>query len=130
VSAAAIAVDAGRLLLVRRAPGRTGAGRWSIPGGRIEAGERAADAAVRELVEETGLRSEPGAFVGWTELIDAAHHHVVLDFRVALLDPPDAARAGDDADAVAWVPLAAVAARTDLTPGLVDFLVAHGIVPA
>src|SRR5918912_4584770 len=46
--------DVGRLLLVRRVhePGR---GRWSVPGGRVEAGETDADAVIREVAEETGL---------------------------------------------------------------------------
>lgn len=46
--------DAGRLLLIRRAhdPGR---GRWSVPGGRVEAGETDHHAVIREVAEETGL---------------------------------------------------------------------------
>ncbi|MCH7229629.1 NUDIX domain-containing protein [Glycomyces sp. L485] len=37
---------------------------WFIPGGGIEAGESPADAAVRELAEETGLRIDPDHLVG------------------------------------------------------------------
>ncbi|WP_073736226.1 class I SAM-dependent methyltransferase [Streptomyces sp. CB02488] len=49
--AAAVVTDAaGRVLL-----GRSAKGMWELPGGRIEAGESAQAAAVRELAEETGL---------------------------------------------------------------------------
>lgn len=41
----------GRILLVQRRDG----GRWELPGGVVEPGERAADGARRELLEETGL---------------------------------------------------------------------------
>ncbi|MEV6066856.1 NUDIX hydrolase [Nocardia sp. NPDC052001] len=45
----------GAVLLIRRAPGVFLAGRWELPGGGIEPGERPEQAAVREVCEETGL---------------------------------------------------------------------------
>jgi 8-oxo-dGTP diphosphatase len=125
--AGAVVVDDGRLLLVRR--GRPpGAGQWSVPGGRVQPGERLRDAAIRELGEEAGVRGECGDLVGWVERIGADHHYVIFDFRVALLDPPSAAVAGDDAADVAWVPLADVAG-CDLVAGLADFLADHHVIP-
>jgi 8-oxo-dGTP diphosphatase len=52
-SACAVVVDdGGRILLGRRAD----TGTWSLPGGAIDPGEQPADAAVREVYEETGVR--------------------------------------------------------------------------
>jgi 8-oxo-dGTP pyrophosphatase MutT (NUDIX family) len=53
------------LLITRRATSlRSHAGQWALPGGRREPGESAADAALRELHEETGLLAEPDAVLG------------------------------------------------------------------
>jgi ADP-ribose pyrophosphatase YjhB (NUDIX family) len=123
-----VAVVGGRLLLVRRGGGGAAAGLWAVPGGRVEPGESVRDAAVRELVEETRLRATCGDFVGWVERVGDSYHYVILDFRVDLIDRPDDAVAGDDADAVAWVPFEDLPAWP-LVPGLLDFLVAHGVVP-
>lgn len=53
----------GRLLLVRRGH-PPGEGLWSIPGGRVEAGETDAAALEREVLEETGLRVAVGRLAG------------------------------------------------------------------
>jgi ADP-ribose pyrophosphatase YjhB (NUDIX family) len=65
LAAYTLCVDQGRLLLVRIAPGYPAAGIWTLPGGGVEFGEDPADAARRELAEESGLegRIDDLAFV-------------------------------------------------------------------
>jgi mutator protein MutT len=53
--AAAVVLQGGRVLVQTRAPGRSWSGHWEFPGGKLEPGEDAAAAAVRECREELGL---------------------------------------------------------------------------
>jgi 8-oxo-dGTP diphosphatase len=82
------------VLLIRRgAPPLEGA--WSLPGGRIEWGERAAHAALRELKEETGCEAD---IVGLVDVVDGIwpdRHYVLIDYaaRWRVGEP----FAGDDA---------------------------------
>ncbi|MEP6827136.1 MAG: 8-oxo-dGTP diphosphatase MutT [Aestuariivirga sp.] len=52
-------IDAdGRVLLAKRPEGKTLAGLWEFPGGKVEEGERPEEALIRELREELGINVE------------------------------------------------------------------------
>jgi len=53
-------LDGGRLLAARRSAPPELAGRWELPGGKVEPGEKPEDALVRELREELGVDAEAG----------------------------------------------------------------------
>lgn len=55
VAAAVIERADGQVLMASRPPGKAYAGWWEFPGGKIEAGENARQALVRELQEELGI---------------------------------------------------------------------------
>ena len=126
VCVGAVAVDADRLLMIRRGHGPA-AGLWSVPGGRVEAGELLAEAVVRELTEETGVEGVCGELVGWVERFEDDEHYVILDFHVDVLEGTSPV-AGDDAAEARWVPLMDVA-ELNLVDGLAEFLHEHGVIP-
>lgn len=55
VAACALVDVDGRVLITRRPQGKSMAGLWEFPGGKVEPGERPADALIRELAEELGI---------------------------------------------------------------------------
>jgi 8-oxo-dGTP diphosphatase len=59
VVAAALVREDGLILLQKRPEGRSMAGLWEFPGGKIEAGEAPEDALARELAEELDIGVEP-----------------------------------------------------------------------
>ncbi len=63
ITTCAAIVESGHVLLVQQGRGPS-AGRWTLPGGRLDAGETLVEAAVREALEETGLRVEIDALIG------------------------------------------------------------------
>jgi 8-oxo-dGTP diphosphatase len=124
VCVGAVAVAGDRLLLVRR--GREpGQGLWSIPGGRVEAGESLVEAVERELVEETGIVARCGPLLGVAERREGDHHFVILDYLVDVAEA-GAPAPGTDAEEAAWVPLDEVTGWP-LVPGLAGFLAANGV---
>ncbi|KJZ19224.1 NUDIX hydrolase [Loktanella sp. S4079] len=62
LAAIAVVVRAGQVLLARR-KNEPDAGLWGFPGGHVDFGETALDAAARELREETSVIAEPQKYL-------------------------------------------------------------------
>ncbi|SKB00023.1 ADP-ribose pyrophosphatase YjhB, NUDIX family [Agreia bicolorata] len=62
VAAYAVIISGGKILLAHWRAGELSG--WTLPGGGIDPGEDPADAAVREISEETGYRAELGELIG------------------------------------------------------------------
>lgn len=90
----------GKVLLVRRVatPAR---GRWTVPGGFVNAWEDPAEAAARECSEETGLTVSATALL---EVVPGREHPTGASFVIFYRGQTTAGelQAGDDADAVDW----------------------------
>lgn len=104
VAVAVFIEDRGRILLVRRTmnPER---GKWALPAGYVDAGEDPRRAAVREVVEETGLTVHVTHLVDVLSSTDPAGASIIIVYAARVLT--GTARPGDDADAVYWLPVAA-----------------------
>jgi ADP-ribose pyrophosphatase YjhB (NUDIX family) len=97
--------DAGRLLVIRRSDN----GRHAIPGGRHELGESMSEAAIREVVEETGISVEITGLVGIYS--DPAHviayrdGKVRQEFSICFRGRPVSGepRTSDESTEVRWV---------------------------
>ncbi|MEU6281120.1 (deoxy)nucleoside triphosphate pyrophosphohydrolase [Streptomyces sp. NPDC047028] len=94
-------LDAGRLLAARRSAPPELAGRWELPGGKVEAGERTEDAVVRELREELGVETEavervPGEW-------PLKPPYVLQVWIVRLLPGSEAPRPLQDHDELRWL---------------------------
>ena len=117
IGVGAVIVCNGRILLEKRKD-EPGKGKWSIPGGLVELGERAEQTVIREVREETNLEVEN------PELIDVVnsitfddggrikYHFVIIDYFVKLKG--GTVKAADDAAELKWVPFNEVE-KYDLT---------------
>jgi 8-oxo-dGTP diphosphatase len=121
LAASAACFRDGRLLIVRRAnPPQL----WTLPGGRIEAGEAAAEAARRELREETGIEADIAGFAGYREMMlreggTLRSHFVILAFAARWR--AGEARAGTELRDVEWIEADALS-KFETTEGLAEII--------
>jgi 8-oxo-dGTP pyrophosphatase MutT (NUDIX family) len=124
LAASAACFRDGKVLIARRIKPSI----WSLPGGRVEPGETPAEAAVRELFEETGVVAEALGPAGETEVIrkDKTSGAIVARFHIhafAARWKAGEAAPGPEAAAVAWVAPQEIAAY-DTTDGLLPIVLA------
>lgn len=102
--AAAVVVSPQGFWLVRRAPGRSHAGMWEFPGGKVEPGETPQQALQREMWEELQVQVRVGP-----QLARAQKAGIdLLAFEVSLESGPPVLHEHDAQVVVPWESLAAL----------------------
>jgi 8-oxo-dGTP diphosphatase len=106
--AAAVVIERGRVLLVRRRVAE-GSLSWQFPAGKIEEGEYPATAAIRETLEETGLR------VGYVSTLGEREHPVtgrrMHYVECGVIGGTAVVASPRELDAIAWCALSEIAER-------------------
>ena len=95
----AAVIRRGTLLAARRTTPPEVAGRWELPGGKVESGEEPADALLREIAEELGCLISVDAWLEGEQPIGPTH--VLRAGRCHLVDGEP--RAGSDHDELRWL---------------------------
>lgn len=111
--------DGKKVLLLKRSDKGDGAKTWGLPGGKIEEGESAIDAAKRESKEECGKVS--GQRIGDLEEKDGLHNWTTYFFRV---DKPFKCKLSDEHTEYKWINIEDIF-ELDLHPKFSDNLDRH-----
>jgi 8-oxo-dGTP diphosphatase len=109
VGVGAVILDEGKILLEKR-KNQPGKGKWTIPGGLVDLGERLEHAVVREVEEETCLecvKDEKPRLIDVVDNIDrdekgkVKYHFVIIDYHVKVRG--NVFKAASDAEELRWV---------------------------
>ena len=124
LGAIAIVLHEGRFLLVKRKK-EPNANTWGFPGGHVELGETALDAAVRELAEETGVTGQAERYLTNIDVIvrgndGTVRFHYLLAVVICRYQSGTPQAADDVSDAGWFTP--AEAATLQQSPNLQDII--------
>ncbi|WP_343612814.1 NUDIX domain-containing protein [Novosphingobium sp.] len=115
VVAAALIDAQGRVLLHRRAPGKYHEMLWEYPGGKVELGESAAEAVLREIAEELGVALDPAALEPVSFAQGDGQPHLILLYacrgwqgQPRALEWPEVAREDGLGEGLGWFTTAQV----------------------
>jgi 8-oxo-dGTP diphosphatase len=101
-SVAGVVLRSHQVFLARRAPGGSIGGKWEFPGGKIEPGESASEALVREFEEELGVGVEVDRAIGESLFSDGSRRFRVTAYHVVFSGVP--VTRGEHT-AIEWFPL-------------------------
>ncbi len=109
----------GEVLLIQRGK-EPRKGAWSVPGGKVDFGERVEDALTREVMEETGIQIEILGLIDVLDLIGPRNaatgeasekHYVLIDYLARAIG--GTLQAGDDAADARFVPVSEAVTMVD-----------------
>lgn len=116
VAAYGVIIDGERMLLAHWSQGPWSA--WTLPGGGIDGGESPADAAIREIFEETGYHAELGPLIGVDSHVIPAHrrsdpesgplHAIRIIYRARIIGGELTHEVDGSTDAAAWFTLSEI----------------------
>jgi len=108
--------DRKNILLIRRNK-PPALGQWSIPGGCQEPDETLIETAIREVLEETGIKVSIGPIVAVAERIREGFHYVIIDFLATAPQRATIPVPASDVSEACWVQLSRLA-EYDTVDGL------------
>jgi 8-oxo-dGTP diphosphatase len=129
----AVVIRDDHALLVRRA-NPPDAGMWGFPGGKIEFSETVKDAAIRELLEETGVHAEAQDVVTTVDVLvrsssgTVEQHYILIAVQCRWISGEPVA--GDDALEARWFPIAQLDPSTLTISADVDVIARRALASA
>jgi 8-oxo-dGTP diphosphatase len=107
ILAASVCLRQGNEVLLVQRGKEPGKGKWAFPGGKVQWGETAAQAALRELHEEAGISARIGHLIGLYEVIDSDTHYAIACYLAS--HPRGKPQASSDAADARWIKIDATA---------------------
>ncbi|MFN2744979.1 NUDIX hydrolase [Bacillus sp. z60-18] len=95
------AEENGQVLMVKNRKNQS----WTLPGGKIEAGESLPEAASREMKEETGCGIEPLGILALNEAVIGDEHVYFIVFKATVTDRPDTLTFDENTLEAKWMPI-------------------------